>query len=294
MNRVRVLVVGQGHMGSLHARKLRERSDVDVDVLDPPLGLSPGPERPDLAIIACPTSHHLAEAQRLLDQGVHCLVEKPLAATVDEARLLSAYPHCAVGHIERFNPVLEAVAGVRPRFLEAERLSPWRAPKPGARGTDVDVIADLMVHDLDLVRLFLPGRVREVRASGVGVLSTGNADIVNARIEVEGPDGNIGVAVLTASRVSREPSRKLRLIEPGVYWSLDLQRRSALRVRWGDGELEGEPIHINAELGDPIQREHDHLLAWVRDGASNPLPATEGVAAMELADQVRDAARAGS
>lgn len=289
MERLRVLVVGQGHMGGLHARKLRERADVDVDVHDPPLGLSAGQARPDLAIIACPTSHHLAEARRLLDLGVRCLVEKPLAATVADAQLLAAYPHCAVGHIERFNPVLEAVAGVRPRFLEAERLSPWRAPKPGARGTDVDVIADLMVHDLDLVRLFLPGRVREVRASGVGVLSSGAADIVNARIEVEGPDGAVGVAVLTASRVSREPSRKLRLIEPGVYWSLDLQRRSALRVRWGEGELEGEPIPIDPGLGDPLHREHDHLLAWARDGAVNPLPAAEGVAAMQLADQVRRA-----
>ena len=292
MERVRVLVVGQGHMGGLHARKLRARPDVDVDVQDPPLGLLPGQQRPDLAIIACPTSLHLAEARPLLDLGVRCLVEKPLAATVAEARLLADYPHCAVGHIERFNPVLDAVRGVRPRFLEAERLSPWRAPTAGARGTDVDVIADLMVHDLDLVRLFLPGRVREVRASGVGVRSSGAADIVNARIEVEAADGSIGVAVLTASRVSREPTRKLRLIEPGVYWSLDLQRRTALRVRWGEGELEGEAIPVAADSGDPLDREHDALLAWARDGGVNPLPATEGLEALALAELVRAAVAA--
>ena len=274
-------VFGLGHMGKLHARKLEARGDVKLTCIDPPRGLeAPAGARFDFAIIASPTTTHHTVAGPLLERGVPCLVEKPLAADLDQARQLAVYEHLTVGHIERFNPALEPVAHVRPRFIQAERLSPYGARKPGMRGTDVDVVADLMIHDLDLVMSLLEAPTREVRAIGVGVMG-GPADIANARIE-----RGTGVAVLTASRVSRQPVRKLRLVEEeGVYWSIDLLARTCLRVRWGSGALDGEPVPVPS--GDQIEREHQAFLAAVRGERAFPVPGHEAVAAMELAAAVR-------
>ena len=158
-----------------------------------------------------------------------CLVEKPIAPSIEEAKIIAHHPHLFVGHSERFNPALIPVADVRPRYMEAERLSPFRA-----RSTDIDVVADLMIHDLDLARHFMGTTVTDVRAVGVGVVS-GNTDIARARIEL-----GKSVASLSASRVSREPIRRLRLFEDGIYWSVDLLKNRITRVRWGEQESEVE------------------------------------------------------
>jgi predicted dehydrogenase len=215
------------------------------------------------------------------------LVEKPLAGTLADARALAALPGLCVGHIERFNPVLEAVAHVRPRFVEAQRLSAWPAPdRPGARGTDADVLADLMLHDLDLALGFLPGDVTDVRAVGAGVLS-GHPDIAKARLEIGG-----GVADLTASRVSRRAVRSLRLVEDGLYWSVDLLARTVTRVRWGAGALDGERVEVAD--GDALMREHAAFLDTVRSGGPMPVSGAEALRVLEVVEDVRRALNGGA
>jgi predicted dehydrogenase len=274
---MRGLLLGCGHMGGIHARKLAARDDVTLTIIDPPRGQPDlGGPLPDFAIIATPTTTHAAVALPLLRAGVPCLIEKPLAHSLDDATALARFAHLSVGHVERFNPTLVPIraAGATPRFLQAERLSPFQR-----RGTDVDVIADLMIHDIDLALWLLGGPVREVRAVGVGVM-TGGADIVSARIELEG-----GVATLTASRVSHTPARSLRLIEEGTYWSADLRARSLHRVRWGDRKLDPEPVPV-PDI-DAIEAEQSAFLAAVRGEADYPCPGSEALAALALADQIR-------
>ena len=281
--RLRGLLYGHGHMGRHHARRLQERSDVELRVVDPAQGL-PAPVRPeaDFAVVATPTGTHAAVAGPLLAAGIPTLVEKPLSGDLDEARTLAAFDRVCVGHIERWNPALRAVASVRPRFVEAERLAVWPAPEqPGGRGTDVDVLADLMLHDLDLALRFLPGPVHEVRAVGVGVLS-GRPDIAKARLELGG-----GVADLTASRVSQGPSRRLRLVSDGEYWSVDLLAARVTRVRWGTGALQGEPIPVPP--GDALVSQLDAFLTAVRTGGPMPVPGTEAVRVLEVVATVRAA-----
>lgn len=297
MRRLLGAVIGVGHMGSHHARKLGDRGDVDLILLDPDKG-HPGPlprRGLDFAVIAAPTAVHADLALPLLDAGVACLVEKPLAATLDQARALAVHPRLSVGHIERFNPAVRAVGDVRPVFVECTRLAPWRAPRDGARGTDVDVVADLMVHDLDLVRRWLgPGPVTDLRAIGVAVLpgsiQAGNIDIVDARIEIGPSEGYTGgVGVLRASRVSRDPVRTARLFAPGHYWSLDLLQRQAHRVAWegavGAEDLAATPLHV--DQADALQAQHDAFLAAVRGQSPFMVPGEEAVAVLELVDAVR-------
>lgn len=266
-------------MGRIHAQKLAARGDVSFDIVDPPKG---HPDRggalPDFAIVATPTITHAAVALPLLRAGVPCLIEKPLADTLENARQLAAFPHVSVGHVERHNPTLVPIqqAGCSPRFLQAERLSPYQR-----RGTDVDVIADLMIHDIDLALWLLGGAVKDVRAVGVGVM-TGGADIVNARVELEG-----GIATLTASRVSHRPARSLRLVESGCYWSADLHSRTLHRVRWGEQDLTPEPIPVPSL--DAIECEQNAFLAAVRGEADYPCPGADAVAAIALAEQIRRA-----
>ena len=268
---------GHGHMGRIHAQKLSARPDIQLEIIDPPMGREASSRGlPDFAIIATPTQSHAAVALPLLRAGVPCLIEKPLAADLTSARQLAAFPHLSVGHIERFNPTLVPIrsAGAAPRFFQAERLSPFQK-----RGTDVDVIADLMIHDIDLALWLLGGTVRDVRATGLGVM-TGSADIVHARVELDG-----GVAALTASRVSHSPSRTLRLVEDGTYWSADLRGRSLHRVRWGERLLPPEPVPVPA--ADAIEAEQAAFLAAVHGASPYPCPGREALAAMALAEQIR-------
>jgi predicted dehydrogenase len=270
------VLFGAGRMGGFHRAKIAARPGVELVVVDPPLGLRPDVGEVDFAIVATPSSTHREVAEPLLERGVPCLVEKPLAHTVEDARALAAYRTLMVGHIERFNPALVPVRAVRPRFVQCERLAPFPA-----RGTDVSVIDDLMVHDLDLVSSFLGTQVTDVRAIGVGVL-TAEPDICNVRLEIGG-----AVAVLTASRVSRESVRKLRLVEPGVYWSVDLLARTVTRVDWGTGDLTGSSVAVPNE--DALEREHDAFFAAVRGEAAFDPDGAAGVRALELAAVVRRA-----
>jgi predicted dehydrogenase len=278
--RLHGVVVGLGHMGAHHLRKLATRADVRVRAVDPPKGLDAPVGQPDFAIIAVPTRSHLDVALPLLEAGVPCLVEKPLAASLEQASRLVAFPHCLPGHIERFNPVFQVLDGARPRYLEAERMG-----LPSGRSGDVDVVLDLMIHDLDLVRWLLPSALRELRSVGLGLprepgKPPPGVDIANVRLETA--DGR--VANLSASRISRRNSRRLRLFTERDYWSLDLGLRRAERIRWADGSLEVQAVPV-PDI-DPLEAEHEALLAHVRGDIPYPLGPHDGLEALELALRV--------
>ena len=184
------------------------------------------------ASLAAPTMHHLALARELMAAGVDVLVEKPLAMALSEAdelsRLAAAHKRIVqVGHLERFNPAVQAIIPVltQPMFFEVHRLSVFTP-----RSLDVDVVLDLMIHDLDIVLAFTRSPVREVRAVGLPVLS-GKVDIANVRIEFESGC----IANFTASRVSTERVRKLRFFQPRQYISIDYDRQDVLVFTVGEG-----------------------------------------------------------
>jgi predicted dehydrogenase len=244
-------VVGVGYLGALHAEKyaahprarLRALVDPDparravADRLGVPLlaridDLPPGVRAVSVAV---PTALHHAVTAPLLRSGRDVLVEKPIAASLAEADDLIALAEAGgrvlqVGHLERFNPAVRRLAGilVDPRFIESHRLAPF-----AGRGTDVDVVRDLMIHDLDIILTLVGRDPVEIRASGVAVISP-TPDIANARIEFEGGC----VANVTASRVSVGKLRKIRVFQPEAYVSIDYLTRSAAVVRRLDGGAE--------------------------------------------------------
>lgn len=281
---MRVALYGCGHMGRHHARHLRARPDVELVVVDPAQGLDADPGEPDAIVVATPTASHAAVALPWLERGRWCLVEKPLAESLEEARTLAAHPRLRVGHVERFNPALAALRGQDLRFFVAERLSPWTG-----RGADVDVVSDLMVHDLDLWLGLLAeagDHVVEVRANGLAVAS-GQLDLVQARLE----SAQGRVATLTASRVSRGPSRRMRAFAPGRYWSLDLVTRQAAAATWGPEGLVEAPLPLPGH--DALGAQLAAFLAEVQGSAPPPGPhvatGPEALAAVELAERVRAA-----
>jgi predicted dehydrogenase len=243
MKNVRVAVVGAGAFGRNHVRVLKELPGVElVGAVDPdpgrrvevasefgvPCFQDPGEviSRIDAAVVATPTSAHAATGCALLEGGVDVLVEKPIAPTVAEARaLLDAAARngriLQVGHLERFNPAVQAVRNVLdlPLFFEIHRMSMFTP-----RSLDVDVVLDLMIHDVDILLSLTGAPPSEIRAAGIRILSP-KVDIANVRLAF--PNGC--VANLTASRVSTEKVRKLRLFQPGQYISLDYARQEAAR-----------------------------------------------------------------
>jgi len=248
----------------------------------------------DAASVCVPTVHHSSVSRELLSNGIPVLIEKPLAATLEEADdllALAAASKCAVmvGHLERFNPAVTAVMPrlTRPMFFECHRLSVFTP-----RSLDVDVVLDLMIHDLDIVLRMAQSAVREVRAVGLRVLSK-HADIANVRLEFESGC----VANLTASRVSTEKVRKLRLFQPGEYLSLDYARQDAFRIQVAqqpDGST-GDPLaglrfeKLEVQPGEPLKLEIEAFLGAVWTGERPVVAATEARDALALALQVRQA-----
>jgi len=271
---MRVALFGAGAMGRHHARHLAALG-VDLVVVDPAQGHHAEPQGLDAAVVAVPTARHAEVALPLLAAGIPCLVEKPLAGRLDEAEALARYPHLAVGHVERFNPVLQVLRGRSLRFVQAERLAAFTP-----RATDVDVVLDLMIHDLDLfLHLAGPAEVVDVRANGVAV-ATGSLDLAQARVELA--DGRVGT--FTASRVSRKRARWFRAFAEGAYWSLDLDARQGAEVTWAEGLVE-TPLVVPQV--DPLGAELEAFLAAVRgEGPFHPSGA-DGLRAQRLAEQVR-------
>ncbi len=257
---MRVAVVGCGHLGAIHARLLREMPEADLRLVhdvDPAraqtladaLGVTATTDLravidgADAVVVASPTSTHAGVAGELLAARRHVLVEKPITTTVEEARALVAAAHAsgcvlAVGHVERWNPAFRAARGRFgiPRFLEGHRLAPF-VP----RSLDVDVVLDLMIHDLDLALAVVGQPVEAIEAVGVPVLTPAE-DIANARLRFRGG----AVANLTASRVSREKVRKLRAFSARRYISVDF-----MEGRFEEVLLEAIPVDAMADAPVP-------------------------------------------
>jgi len=245
MPNVRIAVIGAGAFGRNHLRVIHQSQDADLaGILDidpkraaeaaAPYGcpvfqsLEELAAKADAAIVATPTVTHAQVGSRLIELGLDVLVEKPIAQDPAAARsLLEAAARCdkilQVGHLERFNPAviaLESVVG-HPLFFEVHRLSEF-----SPRSLDVDVVLDLMIHDIDIILSLMRRQPDEIRAAGISILSS-KVDIANVRLQF--PGGCI--ANLTASRVSTERVRKLRLFQPHEYISLDYSRQDAIRFR---------------------------------------------------------------
>ncbi|MEA2560316.1 MAG: hypothetical protein QOH06_1820 [Acidobacteriota bacterium] len=240
----------------------------------------------DAAVVAAPTVAHADIGCFLLQRRVHVLVEKPIASSLAEAdRLLEAQGDrvLAVGHVEFYNPAVQALVGVGtpPRFVEVQRLGVF-----SPRSLDVDVVLDLMIHDLQILQALDPSPVVEVRATGINVLSP-RVDICNARVEL----GSGCVANLTASRVSSERVRKLRAFLPSRYYSLDYhaQEIRGYRLEEGDGGRKILPSDLPVTRAEPLLRELEAFVAACR-GEKAPLVTGEaGRRALETALAVVEA-----
>ncbi len=241
--------------------------------------------------LAVPTREHCALATALLSQGKHVLVEKPIAVTLEEAdRMITAAEQAGVwlqvGHLERFNPALQAAQALvrTPRFFEIDRLNVFTP-----RSLDIDVVADVMIHDLDLLRWFVTAPVATIHAVGVPAL-TDKVDIASARIEFA--DGC--VANVTASRVSLEKVRKLRCFHLGGYISVDClaQQVTALEVE-RSSERQPQPMIASRPVSvvavEPLRAELEHFIACIRTGQRPLVDGQAGRAALELALQVTEA-----
>jgi predicted dehydrogenase len=295
---MRVGVIGTGYLGRLHARVLSEIPEVEVagfvdtndDVANEvvqTLGLRRFDSAAALAreiecaVVATPTTTHFAVARELIEAGRDVLIEKPITAEVEEGRRLVDLAQkrnriLQVGHVERYNPAIVAVAPLLHdiRFLEAERLGVFVA-----RSLDVDVLLDLMIHDLNLVLSLLHSRIVEVRAVGVPVL-TEKVDITNVRLEME----NGAVANLTASRVSQERVRKVRFFSNEAYISVDTKEQEVKGYRLDNRSI--EPINVTVEKKEPLRAELEAFLQCVRDRKRPLVAGDDGVAAVALAKEV--------
>jgi predicted dehydrogenase len=242
----------------------------------------------EAAVVAAPTVAHANMGCALLDRGLHVLIEKPLAASLEEAdRLLARAGRqvLAVGHVEFYNPAVQALLslGTAPRFVEVQRLGVF-----SPRSLDVDVILDLMIHDLQILHALDPSPVTEVRATGIAVLSP-RIDIANVRIEL----ASGGVASLTASRVSSERARKLRAFLPNRYYSLDYQAQEikGYRLEGLDAERRILPDDLPVERAEPLKRELEAFLAACRGEEAPRVDGAQGRRALETALAVVEAIR---
>jgi len=310
-------VLGAGHLGKIHLACLESLQSqirlVGFHDPDPTCAAEaakrfnlPAFSSVDSLIAACdvvdivtPTVNHFACAEAALQAGKHVFIEKPITHTVAEARALKSLAATTglsvqVGHVERFNPALQAVAHriLEPQFIEAHRLSPFQP-----RGTDVPVVLDLMIHDLDVILHLVKSTVMEVRASGAAVLST-TPDIANARIAF----ANGCVANLTASRISLQKLRKMRIFQPHEYVSIDFLDKQATAMRVGEGHAAGgynldlgggvqkhvqlEPIVVTPT--NAIQEELATFFAAISTGVAPPVGVEDGVNALDLAYQIMD------
>ncbi len=330
MKRLRVGVIGVGHLGRHHARVLAGMPEVElVGVVDARLEQVRAVaeacgttghldyrdlfDRVDAVSVAVPTMAHREVAGAFLERGIPAMVEKPLAPNLREAAELVALAEAnatllQVGHIERFNPALSVLDGLafRPKFIAAERLGTYTF-----RSTDIGVVFDLMIHDIDLVLSMVSAPVRSVSAVGVGVFG-GHEDVADARVEFE--DGT--VAHLTASRASFQAVRKMRLWGPEGYVTLDFATKQGTvvrpsdRLRRGEVDLEGVDLSqaaavkehlfgkilrvdkVQAEGREPLALELEDFVHAVRSGSRPRVTGSDALRSIRLADQILGALEA--
>jgi predicted dehydrogenase len=299
--KTRIGVIGTGYLGRLHARILTEMPEVEVAGFVEPddavatevasaLKLkryeSPAALAPDVecAVIATPTVMHFDIASQLIEAGCDVMVEKPVTATAaDGERLVelaeSKKRIIQVGHVERYNPAITAIAPMlrNIRYIEAERLGVFVG-----RSLDIDVLLDLMIHDLNLVLSLTGSSVTEVRAVGVPVL-TNKVDITNVRLELD----NGAVANLTASRVSQDRVRKVRFFSSESYISVDTKEQEVKGYRLVNRSI--EPIDVAVEKKEPLRAEMEAFIGCVRTRTRPLVDGRDGVAAVKLAARVAEA-----
>lgn len=295
--RIKVGVIGVGSLGQHHARIYSQMPEAElVGVFDTDrarcgkvatehhteafASMDELAAKIEAASIVVPTDLHRKVAGELIDRGIHLLVEKPIAANTTEAEELVRLSQqksviLQVGHVERFNPVLGFLDKwkTRPRFIEAHRLAPYPPPRAGLlpRGTEVSVVLDLMIHDLEVILHLVGTPVKDIRAVGVPVLSK-SEDIANVRLLFEGDC----VANITASRISKDRMRKIRCFFEDAYISLDYQNQSGEVYRKGLVGIKREEIAI--EKGEPLANE---LKSFVRCVAGRDRPVVSGEHAAE-------------
>lgn len=268
--KLKVGVLGAGHLGKIHMKCLRELTDVyelvgffDPDIqkakeaaaqfeLMPFHSIESLLDSVDVVDIVTPTIYHYDCAVAAVKKFKHIFIEKPVTTTLDEAKSLiklagEAGVKAQVGHVERYNPAFTAARGHlnHPKFIETHRLAQFNP-----RGTDVSVVLDLMIHDIDIVLAVTKANVRKVSASGVSVLSD-TPDIANARLELD----NGCVANLTASRISLKAMRKSRFFQKDAYISVDFLAKEAEIVRMREIEGEPDPFSVTIDLGEKGKKE---------------------------------------
>ena len=305
--RLKTAVIGVGYLGRFHAQKYRQIEESDlVAVVDSnadaarkvadELGVEAVADyrsvldRVDAISIAVPTPLHHAVACAALERGVHVLVEKPIATTVEEASdmiRLAERHGCVlqVGHLERFNPAIVAAADRlrTPRFVESHRLAPFKQ-----RGTDVSVVLDLMIHDIDLIQELVGQPIESIDAVGAQVFS-GEIDIVNARIRFKGGC----VANTTASRVSLKQERKIRIFQDDAYLSIDMQQKILTVIRKKDEAPVESPAQVSIEeesfdQGDALKDEIAAFLKAIRDKTPPVVTGQDGLRALQTALKITE------
>jgi predicted dehydrogenase len=302
VNPIRAAVIGAGYLGRFHAQKWAGLADATlVAIADPSetartavgaeLGVPAVADWRDLigavdaVSIVTPTPLHHPIARACLDAGIHVLVEKPITTTVEEARDLIAAAASSrrilqVGHLERFNAAVRAIEGLvtRPRFVESARLAPFKQ-----RGTDVSVVLDLMIHDIDLIQSIVGSPITDIDAIGTSVFSD-DLDIANARLKF----ASGCVANVTASRVSLKTERKLRVFEDEAYLSIDLQQKILTVIRKDATALDADVPKVAVDertydQGDALKAEIEAFAHSIRSGEPPLVGGEEGLAALETA-----------
>ncbi|HEY0262470.1 MAG TPA: Gfo/Idh/MocA family oxidoreductase [Chitinophagales bacterium] len=314
--KVKIGLLGAGHLGKIHLKLLQEIDgyevvgfyDTDETVaknVSEQFGVKAFDHAENLVLasdaidIVAPTSFHYPLGAFAAKKGKHIFIEKPLTATVSEARKLveiidEARIKAMVGHVERFNPAVLSLKGknIDPLFIEVHRLAQFNP-----RGTDVSVVLDLMIHDLDIILSLVKGNVKRVHASGVGIISN-SPDIANARIEFD----NGCVANLTASRISMKNMRKMRIFQNGAYISLDFMKKKSEVItihdlpeadqNYVEFEIPGKSkkyIQFSQTEGEEvnaIKMELSLFLSAIQNNTPVPVSVHEGLRAMELAHTI--------
>ncbi|MCS6991684.1 MAG: Gfo/Idh/MocA family oxidoreductase [Chitinophagales bacterium] len=313
---IKIGVIGAGHLGKIHIKLIREISqlqlvgfyDIDVqraELIQKELGALPFEsaeallQAVDAVDIVSPTSTHYPYALMALRQGKHVFVEKPLASTAAEAAELTELAREAgttamVGHVERFNPAFLSVKRYlrNPMFIEAHRLAQFNP-----RGTDVPVVMDLMIHDIDLVRHVVAVPLKRIHASGVAVLSA-SPDIANVRLEFN----NGCVANLTASRISLKQMRKMRLFQPDGYISVDFLDKKSEIIRLSDHRDSANPFALEVPVGNhsrwltferptvlplnAIKLELEQFAQAIANQSDPPVSFMDGLEALQIATEI--------
>jgi len=307
MSKIRAAVIGVGYLGRFHAQKYAQAKECELvavvdgrvevrDAVAAEVNARPVADyrellgKVDAVSVVTPTPAHFEIADAFLAAGAHVLVEKPITETPDQARALIARAAAAkrilqVGHLERFNAaVLAAEPHLNaPRFMECVRLAPYKE-----RGTDVNVVLDLMIHDIDLVQSLAGSDIVSIDAIGTPVFS-GEIDIANARIRF----ANGCVANTTASRVSLKTERKLRIFEDAAYISLDLQQKILTLIRKREGVLQPGQLPVtveeaNLEQGDALKSEIESFLDCIRNDRRPIVSGEDGLRALETAIRITE------